>query len=167
MRFGRVPVPVCVKMKKNGPNKKKAKSRVVINGKHQGNVQDTHSPTLRSTSLRTLVAVGAALNAKFAGGDFPQAYVNADNDEMIKRTKAVEFHCPSLVTSSYNQDGKQSGGSLAQVLVTQARGDVVVWQAAYDNSVPIAMHGGTIDTLSFSLTNQDGDPINLQSQNHR
>lgn len=37
----------------------------------------------------------------------------ADNDEMIKRTKAVEFHCPSLVTSSYNQDGKQSGGSLA------------------------------------------------------
>ena len=68
-------------VKKNGPNKKKAKSRVVINGKHQKDVKDAHSPTLRATSLRTIIAAGAALNANFAAGDFPQAYVNADNEE--------------------------------------------------------------------------------------
>ena len=86
----------------------------------------------------------------------------ADNHEMITRTRAIEFHCPTLVTSSYDQQGKQTGGSLAQVPITKQRGETEVWQAAYDNSVPIAFHGGTIDSLTFSLTNQDGDPVNLQ-----
>ena len=55
----------------------------------------------------------------------------------IQRTKAIEFNCPTLISTSYNQQGKQSGGSLAQVPITKKRGEVEVWQAAYDNSVPI------------------------------
>eukprot|EP01043_Picozoa_sp_COSAG02_P031179 COSAG02_NODE_2023_length_10085_cov_2.117565_3_plen_201_part_00 len=65
-------------------------------------------------------------------------------------------------TSSYDQKGKQSGGSLAQVPITKPRGQVEVWQARYDNGVPIDLHGGVIDSLTYSLSNQDGDPVNLQ-----
>jgi hypothetical protein len=54
------------------------------------------------------------------------------------------------------------GGSLASIPITQPRGGVEVWQAAYDNSVPISLHGGVVDSLTYSLTNQDGDPVNLQ-----
>ena len=86
----------------------------------------------------------------------------ADNMSEIQRTKAIEFNCPTLIASSYNQQGKQSGGSLAQIPITKGRGEVEVWQAGYDNGVPINLHGGTIDSLSYSLTNQDGDPVNLQ-----
>ena len=86
----------------------------------------------------------------------------ADNMSQIQRTKAIEFHCPTLVTSSYDQKGKQSGGSLAQVPITKPRGQVEVWQAAYDNGVPIDLHGGMITSLTYSLSNQDGDPVNLQ-----
>ena len=35
------------------------------------------------------------------------------------------------------------------------RGGVEVWQAAYDNTVPIDLHGGVIDSLTHSLTNQE------------
>ena len=86
----------------------------------------------------------------------------ADNMSQIQRTKAIEFHCPTLVTTSYDQKGKQSGGSLAQVPITKPRGQVEVWQAGYDNGVPIDLHGGVIDSLTYSLSNQDGDPVNLQ-----
>ena len=86
----------------------------------------------------------------------------ADNMSQIQRTKAIEFHCPTLVTTSYDQKGRQSGGSLAQVPITKQRGEVEVWQAAYDNSVPIDLHGGVIDSLTYSLSNQDGEPVNLQ-----
>jgi hypothetical protein len=39
----------------------------------------------------------------------------------IQRTQAIEFHCPKLVTSSYDLEikGQQSGGSLAQVPITK------------------------------------------------
>ena len=86
----------------------------------------------------------------------------ADSMSQIQRTKAIEFHCPTLVTSSYDQKGKQSGGSLAQVPITKPRGQVEVWQAAYDNGGPIDLHGGVITSLTYSLSNQDGDPVNLQ-----
>jgi len=48
------------------------------------------------------------------------------------------------------------------VPITKQRGEVEVWQAAYDNSVPIDLHGGVIDSLTYSLSNQDGEPVNLQ-----
>ena len=51
---------------------------------------------------------------------------------------------------------------MAQVPITKQRGEVEVWQAAYDNSVPIDLHGGVIDSLTYSLSNQDGEPVNLQ-----
>ena len=68
----------------------------------------------------------------------------ADDNPEILRTKAIEFHCPTLVNTSYNQDGKQSGGSIASVPITKDRGQVEVWQAGYDNSLPISYHGGAI-----------------------
>ena len=87
---------------------------------------------------------------------------SAQEQSKINRTKAIEFHCPTLVSTAYNQDGKMYGGSLASIPITQPRGGVEVWQAAYDNSVPISLHGGVVDSLTYSLTNQDGDPVNLQ-----
>eukprot|EP01046_Picozoa_sp_COSAG06_P050314 COSAG06_NODE_7944_length_2327_cov_9.710952_2_plen_553_part_00 len=87
---------------------------------------------------------------------------SAKEQSKINRTKAIEFHCPTLVSTAYNQDGKMYGGSLASIPITQPRGGVEVWQAAYDNSVPISLHGGVVDSLTYSLTNQDGDPVNLQ-----
>eukprot|EP01044_Picomonas_judraskeda_P011258 COSAG03_NODE_1517_length_3945_cov_2.769371_3_plen_99_part_00 len=63
------------------------------------------------------------------------------------RTKAVEFHCPTLINSSYDQHGRCNGGCMASIRVTQPRGGIEVWQAAYDTSVPISYHGGSIDSL--------------------
>ena len=37
-----------------------------------------------------------------------------------------------------------------------------MWQASYDNSLPISYHGGSIDSLTWSLCDQDGLPVNLQ-----
>jgi len=85
----------------------------------------------------------------------------ADGQEKLVRTQAIEFHCPTLVNTSYDQHGRQSGGSLASIPIEHP-GKVQVWQAQYDNSVPIGFHGGAIDSLTFSLTDQDGEPIDLQ-----
>jgi hypothetical protein len=41
----------------------------------------SHSPTVQMATLRALLSIGAAKKAKFAGGDFPQAYLNAQNAE--------------------------------------------------------------------------------------
>ena len=86
----------------------------------------------------------------------------ADKNSQLMRTKAVEFHCPTLINSSYDQHGRCNGGCMASIPVTQPRGGIEVWQAAYDTSVPISYHGGSIDSLTWSLCDQDGLPINLQ-----
>ena len=64
--------------KKNGPKKGQAKVRVCVN---QGpeNVE-SHSPTLTMVALRALLSMGAAKKAKMKTGDFPQAYLNADQE---------------------------------------------------------------------------------------
>ena len=85
----------------------------------------------------------------------------ADNPARIVRTQAIEFHCPTLINTSYDQHGRQSGGSLASIPIREP-GKVQVWQAQYDNSLPIGYHGGVIDSLTFSLTDQDGEAVDLQ-----
>ena len=45
---------------------------------------------------------------------------------------------------------------MAQIPITKDRGEVEVWQAAYDNGVPINLHGGTIDSLSYGLSDAMG-----------
>jgi uncharacterized membrane protein len=70
-------------IKKNGPKKGKAKARVCVNGKHMKkgtHYELSHSPSLQNASLRGLLGIGAALKAFVYGGDFPQAYLNADGD---------------------------------------------------------------------------------------
>ena len=86
----------------------------------------------------------------------------ADKNSQLARTRAIEFHCPTLINSSYDQHGRCNGGCLASLPVTQPRGGIEVWQASYDNSLPISYHGGSIDSLTWSLCDQDGLPVNLQ-----
>ena len=88
----------------------------------------------------------------------------ATNPALLLRTKAIEFHCPTLVNTSYDQRGKQSGGSLCSVPVTVAQNEVQVWQSTYDQSIPVSFHGGSIDSLTWSLTDGEGHPVNLQGQ---
>ena len=62
----------------------KKKSRVVARGDQmkQGiHYQRSHSPTLMHVSMRFLFALAAAMDLKVIGGDFSQAYLNAELDE--------------------------------------------------------------------------------------
>ena len=64
--------------KKNGPKKGQAKVRVCVDKGPPGG--ESHSPTMQMATLRALLAVLAAKKAKGAAGDFPQAYLNADQE---------------------------------------------------------------------------------------
>ena len=55
----------------------------------------------------------------------------ADKNSQLARTRAIEFHCPTLINSSYDQHGRCNGGCLASLPVTQPRGGIEVWQASY------------------------------------
>jgi hypothetical protein len=80
----------------------------------------------------------------------------------LLRTRSIEFHCPTLVSSSYDQQGRMQGAQLASIPVQVPANDVQVWGAAYDNSVPCAIHGGSIDNIDFYLTNQDNERLSFQ-----
>ena len=80
----------------------------------------------------------------------------------LLRNRSIEFHCPSLVNSSYDQHGRMQGAQLASIPIQVPANDVQVWSASYDNSVPCAVHGGTVDSLAFYLTNQDNERLSFQ-----
>ena len=112
--------------KKNGPNKGKKKVRVVEHGgQHEEGThyEQSHAPTIQIVSLRGLIAAAAALDGKILpsgekvktkmrGGDFPQAYLNADKD-------IVTYMWPPKSAPQYTKDGKR-----------------IVWK------VPKALYGG-------------------------
>lgn len=83
----------------------KKKSRVVSRGDQmvQGvHYQRSHSPTIMHVSLRFLFALAAALNLKIIGGDFSQAYINADLPE------SEWYHMwPPKSARQYDADGKR------------------------------------------------------------
>ena len=37
-----------------------------------------------------------------------------------------------------------------------------MYQSSYDNSIPCDLHGAAIDSLEWYLSDQNGDPIDLQ-----
>ena len=81
----------------------------------------------------------------------------------LVRVRSLVFHCPTLIDSSYDQTGKKSGAQLGVVPVTVPSGSVQVWQAAFNNSVPCALHGANISTIEFYVRDQDLSFIDLQS----
>ena len=92
--------------KKNGPKKGQAKVRVCVN---QGpeNVE-SHSPTMQMVTLRALLAMGGAKKAKLRAGDFPQAYLNADQD--------VYYVWPPKTARQYDDDGNRLVWALPKAL---------------------------------------------------
>jgi len=87
--------------------------------------------------------------------------MDASKGGRLLRTTSVAFHCPSLVSSSYNQHGELAGAVMANVPITVPSNNVQAWQAMYDTSIPCSLHGGNVDTIDFYLTNQDGDNVDL------
>jgi hypothetical protein len=87
--------------------------------------------------------------------------MDASKHGRLLRTTSVAFHCPSLVGSSYNQHGERAGAVMANVPIVVPSNNVQAWQAMYDTSIPCNLHGGSIDTVDFYLTNQDGDNVDL------
>ena len=84
-----------------------------------------------------------------------------DHHAVQLRTTSVAFHCPSLISNSYNQHGELAGAVMASVPIVVPSGSIQAWQASYDTSIPCNLHGGVIDTIDFYLTNQDGDNVDL------
>ncbi len=68
------------KVKRSGKMKSRTVSRgdQMIEGLHYTR---THSPTIMQPSMRALVAMGCSLGLKFKGGDYTQAFANADLPE--------------------------------------------------------------------------------------
>jgi hypothetical protein len=88
--------------------------------------------------------------------------MDASKPGRLLRTTSVSFHCPSLVSSSYNQHGELAGAVMANVPIMVPSNNVQAWQSMYDASIPCSLHnGGVIDTIDFYLTNQDGDNIDM------
>ena len=81
--------------KKNGPKKGKAKVRVCVK-KGPENVE-SHSPTVQMPTLHALLALLAAKKAKGAAGDFPQAYLNADQE--------IYYVWPPKTARQYDEQG--------------------------------------------------------------
>ena len=92
--------------KKNGPNKFKPKVRVVVD-KGPGNTE-SHSPTIQMATLRALLALMAAKKAKGAAGDFPQAYLNADQEEY--------YVWPPKSARQYDEEGNRLVWALPKAL---------------------------------------------------
>ena len=90
-----------------------------------------------------------------------QRGMDASKPGTLLRTTSVAFHCPSLISSSYNQYGELAGAVMANVPIVVPSGSIQAWQASYDTSIPCSLHGGNVDTIDFYLTNQDGDNIDL------
>jgi len=94
-------------MKVNGPKKGQPKVRVVVD-KGPRNV-DSHSPTIQMATLRALIALMAAKRAKGAAGDFPQAYLNADNPN-------VYYVWPPKSARQYDDEGNRLVWALLKAL---------------------------------------------------
>ena len=100
-----------------------------------------------------------------AVGDVPvNRAIDASKPGELMRTTSVSFHCPSLVSSSYNQYGERAGALMANVPITVASNSVQAWQAKYDSSIPCSLHGGNIDSIDFFLTNQNSEMLDLMKQ---
>jgi hypothetical protein len=92
--------------KKNGPKKGKAKVRVCVK-KGPENVE-SHSPTVQMPTLRALLALLAAKKAKGAAGDFPQAYLNADQE--------IYYVWPPKTARQYDEHGNRLVWALPKAL---------------------------------------------------
>ena len=57
---------------------------------------------------------------------------------------SLELHVPTLIGNSYNQDGRMQGAQLASVPVTVPQNDTQVWEAKFDNRLPLDLHGADI-----------------------
>ena len=88
----------------------------------------------------------------------------ADGPGRLLRTRSLQFHVPTLISSSYAPDGKLGGGAIASVPIVVPPGYVQAWQSQYDSSVPTALHGGAVDAVQFFITNQDGEVLHNQGQ---
>ena len=95
------------------------------------------------------------------GASPEQRGMDASKPGALLRTTSVAFHCPSLISSSYNQHGELAGAVMANVPIVVPSGSIQAWQASYDTSIPCNLHGGVVDTIDFYLTNQDGDNVDL------
>ena len=98
---------------------------------------------------------------KVTGEPATNRAMDASKGGRLLRTTSVAFHCPSLVSSSYNQHGELAGAVMANVPITVPSNNVQAWQAMYDTSIPCSLHGGNVDTIDFYLTNQDGDNVDM------
>ena len=89
-------------IKPNGPKKGQAKVRVCLHGGQMlegEHYERSHSPTICFVSLRTLIGVAAATGRKIRGGDFGQAYLNADG-KMV-------YGYPPKSARQYDENGKR------------------------------------------------------------
>eukprot|EP01045_Picozoa_sp_COSAG04_P009149 COSAG04_NODE_524_length_13127_cov_18.191511_5_plen_171_part_00 len=62
-------------------------------------------------------------------------------------------------------DPPPEGAQLASVPVTVPQNDTQVWEAKFDNRLPLDLHGADITAIEWYLTNQDGQRVNLQGNN--
>ena len=80
----------------------------------------------------------------------------------VSRTRALQFHCPTLCQTSYNANGKLHGAQMASIPIEVAQGQLQTYSARYDNSMPTDLHGGSINAIEFYLTDQDDNLVDLQ-----
>ena len=59
----------------------------------------------------------------------------------LDMVRSLELHVPTLIGNSYNQDGRMQGAQLASVPVTVQQNDTQVWEAKFDNRLPLDLHG--------------------------
>ena len=133
------------------------------------------SPLVRVDSTSTLFTKSLGFTAaQFASA--PQSMLaNRDTTKRapwtasgaanLLRTRAIEFHCPTLASSAYNQDGKLMGAQLASVPIQVPQNATQAWQCHFDNSIPCSgHHGASIDSVSWYLSNERGEDLNLQGE---
>ena len=93
-------------VKNNGPNKGKAKVRVCVQRGPER--EDSHSPTMLMPTMRALLALVAGKRAKCKTGDFPQAYLNADQEP---------YHVwPPKTARQYDEQGNRLAWALPKAL---------------------------------------------------
>ncbi|MGZ0214141.1 MAG: hypothetical protein ACKVI4_16815 [Actinomycetales bacterium] len=141
------------------PNKVTNKLQIIVAVPH---VQVDASSTLFSGTLGVTQWTSTEQNMFKTAAVKDRVPWTAVEPAKLLRNRSIEFHCPSLVNSSYDQHGRMQGAQLASIPIQVPANDVQVWSASYDNSVPCAVHGGTVDSLAFYLTNQDNERLSFQ-----
>jgi hypothetical protein len=108
------------------------------------------------------ISIGTGNNKLLMDANIMSVVQVAKDAPKLQNVRAVGFHLPSLVSSSYDRNGDEFGAQIANVPLLVPPGAAQSWEANAPLFVPINAAGSVIDRIDFFITNEDGRLLDNQ-----